>query len=86
MRGIRIYSNYGESTYQTITLATIHHAVKDIQNPEPKRKHAGPVGKLIKEAQEDLADQRGGLEPCLAHANGVRVIDLRLQKEDDKRE
>jgi hypothetical protein len=33
--------------------------------PEPEREHTSPVRKLVKEAQEDLADQCCGLEPGL---------------------
>ena len=73
-------------THQTVTLAAVHHTVKNIQDPEPEGKHARSVWQLVKESQEDLADQGCGLEASLCHANGVGMVDLRLQKEDYKRE
>ena len=66
-------------TYQAVSLATVHHPVKDIQDFEPQTEHTVSVWKLIEIAQEDLADQDSDLNSGLAHPHRVRVVDLGLE-------
>ena len=74
------------NAYQTITLATIHHSVENVEDLKPEREHALAVGKLIEVAQENLANQCRRLNPSLAHSQGIGVVDLRLEKTQDERE
>jgi len=51
---------------------------------EPERNHSLTVGKLVKVAQEDFANQCRCLNSGLTHTDGIRVIHLRLEKAQDE--
>lgn len=74
------------STYQTIALPAIHKPIHNIDDLEPEIQHAIPLGQEHEVLQEDLAEQRGGLDAGLAHAVAVRREDLGLEQLQDQRE
>lgn len=67
------------ATYEAISLPAVHHPVEDIQDPKPQVEHPVPFREQNEVMEEDLADQRSRLDPRLAHAERVRLVDLWLE-------
>ena len=64
-------------TNQAIPLPTIHQAIHNIQNPQPQLQHPIPLTQQHQIMQENLTQQRRRLHSCLAHADGIGMVDFR---------